>query len=150
MKNIHNIKDNALNIGACYKIGEVTNYENLVKLFFSPQGREFCTKHNFPTIEQFRQIKNKVKPYKVFVDAGEIEAYNQSHIAIIGNTHAKIKMHGVDELYHVIVMHGATATIEVEHYAVAHIVNISGGDVAIYNDKTTKVHYEHQSERSNR
>jgi hypothetical protein len=150
MHNIENIKDKALNIGACDKIGKVSDYKSLVNLFFSPQGREFCEQHNYPSLAMFREISNKVKPYRVFVDADRIEVYNEPYIALVGDTHAKIKIHGVDCLYHIVLMHGATAEIEVSHYAVVQIMNISGGEVAIHNDKTTKVHYEHQFNRSHR
>lgn len=150
MKRIDDIKAKALGIGACEKIGDVIDYESLIKLFFSPQGREFCYKHNYPTLEVFRSIRDEVKPHRVFVDSGNIEAYNEPYIALVGDTHAKIKVRGVDALYHIVLMHGATAEIEASHYAVVHIQNISGGDVAIHNDKTTKIHYEHQSNGSHR
>lgn len=150
MKKIQNIKSDALSIGACDKIGKVVDYKSLVNLFFSPQGREFCEEHNYPSLDMFREISNDVKPHRVFVDAGRIEAYNEPYIALVGDTHAKIKIHGVDCLYHVILMHGATAEIEASHYAVAQIINISGGEVAIHNDKTTKIHYEYQSNCSHR
>lgn len=142
MKKLTNIKDLALNIGACDKISKVSDYKSLVDLFFSPQGREFCQNNNYPTLGMFRTIKEDVKPYRVFVDTGSIETYNEPNIALVGNTHGKIKIRGVDSLYHVILMHGATAEIDISHYAVAQIINISGGYVAIHNDKTTKVHYE--------
>lgn len=145
MDRINDIRSRALGIGACEKIGDIQDYQSLVKVFFSPQGREFCHKNNYPTLEVFRAIREDVKPHRVFVDAGDIEVYNEPYIAIVGDTHARIKIRGVDALYHIVLMHGATAEIDIEHYAVVQIMNISGGDVAIHNDKTTKVHYEHQS-----
>lgn len=148
MKKIAHIKDIAQQIGACDKITGVTGYESLVQLFFTPQGREFCRSHNYPTIVLFESISDDVRPYNVFVNRGDIEVYNVHNIALIGNTHAKIKMRGVDDIYRVLLMHGATAEIEASHYAVGIVDNISGGDVAIHNDKTTKVRYEHQSHGS--
>lgn len=148
MNHIDNIKTEALGIGACAKIGDVADYESLVNLFFSPQGREFCRNNNYPSLEVFRKIKEGVRPYRVFVDAGDIEVYNEPYIALVGDTHAKIKIRGVESLYHILLMHGATADVSARHYAVVSIENISGGDVAIDNDKTTKVHYEHQSNGS--
>ena len=150
MSKIEDIRVEALALGACDKVVDVTDYKSLANLFFSPQGREFCAKHNYPSLEMFRKIKGGAKPYRVFVDAGDIVACNEPNIAIVGNTHARIKIRGVDSLYHIVVMHGATAEIFVEHYAVVEILNISGGEVAIHNDKTTKVHYEHQSNSRNR
>lgn len=150
MDRIKHIKDKAIGIGACDRVGEVMDYGSFAGVFFSPQGREFCTKHNYPTIELFRAIKDDVKPYRIFVDAGHIETYHEPNIALVGDTHAKINIRGVDSLYHIVLMHGATAEINITEYAVVKIENISGGEVAIHNDKTTKVHYEHQSNRRHR
>lgn len=139
MERIDDIKTDALNIGACCKIEEVTNYPQLAELFFSAQGREFCERNNFPSIEHFRTIKEEMKPYNIFVDAGDIEISNTHKIALIGSTHAKIKAKGVQAVHLVMLMHGATAEIEATNYAVVKLVNISGGDVAIRQDIMTKI-----------
>jgi hypothetical protein len=139
MDRINNIKLDALNNGACDKICEVTDYASLVKLFFSPQGREFCEKNNFPTLEYFKAIAKDVKPYNVFVDMSYLELYNRPYVALVGKTHARVVARGVDTVYTIILMHGASAVIDAGHYAVVKIVNISGGDVTIHNDKTAKI-----------
>lgn len=139
MKKINDIKTKALTIGACDKICGVTDYASLVKLFFSPQGQEFCEANNFPTHSYFKAIKNDVKPYNVFVDCGDMTIANIPHIALVGKTHANIRLSGLDSVYTVMLMHGATAHVEASNYAVIKIVNISGGDVAIHNDNTTKI-----------
>lgn len=139
MNKINDIKATALSIGACDKICKVTDYASLVKLFFSPQGQEFCETNNFPTHSYFKVIKKDVKPHNVFVDCGQISIFNTPQIALVGKTHAKIKVSGLDSVYTVMLMHGATAEIEASDYAVLKIVNISGGEVAIHNDNTTRI-----------
>lgn len=139
MRKIANIKKGAKTIGSCNKIRMVTSYESLVRLFFSPQGREFCETHNYPSLDQFREIREEVHPYNVYVDSGDITTSNIHKIALVGNTHATINAQGVEDVYTIILMHGATANVKATNYAVIHIVNISGGEVAIDTDKTTKI-----------
>lgn len=139
MDRLANIKNEALNIGACCKIDDVDNYTHLAELFFSAQGREFCQRNNFPTLEQFKQVKEEILPYNIFIDKGDIEISNTHKIALIGSTHAKIKARGVDSVHLIILMHGATADIEVTNYAVVKIVNISGGEVTTKQDIMTRI-----------
>lgn len=139
MGKLDSIKDGAKDIGSCDKIRTVRGYKSLTELFYSPQGREFCQAHNYPSIEQFREIKQEVFPYNVFVDSGDISLKDVHRIALVGDTHAKIEAEGVDDVFLIILMHGATARIKATKYAVINIVNISGGEVAIDNDITTKI-----------
>lgn len=139
MKRIEDIKNEAIGIGACCRVEDMTDYPHLAELFFSAQGREFCERKNFPSIEHFRAIKADVKPHNIFVDAGDIYIANTHKIALIGSTHATIKARGVKAVHLIMLMHGATAVIDAAEYAVIKVVNISGGDVTINNDITTRI-----------
>ena len=138
MKSIDNIKAKALRIGACDLVSDVEDFASLAKLFFSPQGREFCERHNFPTMTLARRIKTKIKPYDIYVDAGEMTS-TKHRIALIGNTHAKVVAKGTEAVYMIILMHGATVEIDASNYAVIKVINISGGEVAIHKDNTTRL-----------
>lgn len=133
---IHNIINSAHSKGACQKLDKISDYRSLVWAFFSPQGIEFCEKHNYPGIETFRAIKDYVKNRGVYVDRGDVSLKGQRHICLVGNTHATIEAQGVKCVHTVILMHGATATIHASNYAVIKIVNISGGKVEVIKDKT--------------
>lgn len=139
MKKIENIKAKAIEIGACDKIGEVKDFASLAKLFFSPQGREFCENNNFPSLAQWRGVRQGVEPFGIYVNSGDMELCNCHKVALIGKTHAKIKVSGTECVRLIILMHGATAEIEAYNYAVLKVVNISGGEVAIHNDNTTRI-----------
>ena len=52
---------------------------------------------------------------------------------------AEIEASGVDFVHTVILMHGASATINASNYAVIKVVNISGSKVEINKDKTVIV-----------
>lgn len=133
---IHDIVNSAHNIGACKKLDKISDYRSLVWAFFTPQGIEFCEKHNYPDIETFRTIKDFVKSRGVYVDRGDVSLKGQRHICLVGNTHANVEAQGVKFVHTVILMHGATAAIHASNYAVIKIVNISGGNVEIIKDKT--------------
>ena len=97
--------DDAIKKGACNKIVNVKSEEELVKLFFSPQGREFCIEHNFPSLEWFSE--RDFEKYNIFVNKENVIAKNKN-IALI-NSHGELEF---TEGYHVVIlMHGATANI---------------------------------------
>ena len=136
---IKKIQDAALQLGACNKIDKVSGIPSLCRLLFSPQGTEFCEKHNFPDLATFQEIKVEVKAQGVFVDCGNISLRSRQNICLVGSTHASIKMSGVKYTHTVILMHGASAVIEASNYAVVNVVNISGGEVEIKKDNTVIV-----------
>ena len=45
--------DKARALGACRKTDGVTTLDDLLNLFRSPQGLEFCLRHHFPSHEEF-------------------------------------------------------------------------------------------------
>lgn len=138
-KSIHDIINSAHSLGACNKLDKIADYRTLVAAFFSPQGQEFCEKYRYPSIEALRGIKNEVMPRGVYVDCGNVVIKGKKNVCVAGNTHAEIYVSGVRFTHTVILMHGATATIYAENYAVVKVVNIGGGEVKINKDKTVVV-----------
>lgn len=136
---IKGILDSAARLGACDKIDNVGDWGALCSLFFSPQGREFCARHNFPTIEAFRKMARHVAPGGVLVDAGVVRRENDDNIALIGDTVAHLTFNDNTKVHKVILMHGATASIEARNYAVIHLVNIGRCPVSIYKDSTVRI-----------
>lgn len=106
------IMDEAIKLGSCSKMEQVTDLRSAAKMFFTPQGREFCLVHNFPDLKTFRSYKGLDK-FSIFVDEHDIEAENKD-IALI-HSHGDLIF---TEGYHVVIlMHGATATIHKGQYA---------------------------------
>lgn len=136
---IHDIINSAHSLGACRKLDKISDYRTLVAAFFSPQGQEFCEKYCYPSIEALREIKDEVKPRGVYVDCGDVKIKGKKNVCLAGNTHAEIYVSGVRFTHAVVLMHGASATIHAENYAVVKIVNIGGGKVNINRDKTVVV-----------
>lgn len=120
------IKMMALDCGACELIQGAESIADLVALMMTPQGREFCRKHKFPTIEMLRQHKEELASLNIRVDAGSIAAKNVDDIIIAGDTRLFAKYDSSDRPYHVMVMHGARADVMSYNYAVVDVTTIDG------------------------
>ena len=137
---IAKILNGATALGACNKTEGITTTEQLAALFFSPQGREFCLKHNYPTLAMWREIKGHIPDLTkmgIFIDAGAIEVQGKGNIALIGETRAVAKFAGNNYAFHALVLHGAEADIRAENYAVFLVETDSTGKATITKDKTS-------------
>lgn len=110
--------------------------EQIIKLFTSPQGVEFCQENNFPDIETLRQFKELgVERFGVFIDAGRIALDNVRRVVLVGNTEATIICDNRWR-YEVIMMHGAKVQVNASGWAVVFITNKTGCEVtAIAKDR---------------
>lgn len=138
MKAIDEILQKALSLGACNKSNGVTDWRTLVWLFFTPQGIEFCEKNNFPTLEMFKEIKEDVEPYNVFVNAGVQKRSNDSCVAFIGpKSKGELVYDDNTKVHKVIVMHGAKVDLVTRNYAVVKLINIGDNEIRRHRDKTS-------------
>jgi hypothetical protein len=138
MKAIDEILQKALQMGACNKSNGVTDWKTLVWLFFTPQGIEFCQKNNFPTLEMFREIKEEVEGFNVFVNAGVQKRSNDSCVALIGpKTKGELVFDDNTKVHKVIVMHGAKLDIVLRNYSVVRLINIGDNEIRRHRDKTS-------------
>lgn len=136
---IDDIMHEAIDLGACEKSGTVSNYKTLAWLFFTPQGMEFCEKNNFPSIESFRELKDEMSDHSVFVDAGVIQRNNDSAIACVGDTDARLVFDDPTKTHKVIVMHGARVFIVARNYAVVKLVSIGENKISISKDSSSVI-----------
>ena len=107
-----------------------------MRLLLTPQGTEFCTKNNFPSMEQLREFRGKkAESMGIYIDT-DVELTNPVKVFLAGS---KAILH-FDTIgrYNVILMHGAEAEIHAGNYAVVFVKN-SGGKVRIAKDKTARV-----------
>lgn len=118
---ISQIHEAAQQLGACDKFKGNETIDELVELLYSPQGREFCIGHEFPSLDTLRKFKKLgVEQYDIYIDAGTIRLQERENLFLIGNTTASIictqtKRHAV------YLMHGAFARIEAYNYALVHV-----------------------------
>lgn len=122
MRIIRDIYKQAVKLDTCDKFTGKEDYDKIVQLLLSEQGIEFCLKHNFPTVLEFKKFE-KYNPQKdgVFIDAGIIEIKNIPTVFLVGNTEATLIFNNLETNYNVILMHGAKAKIIAENYAVVFV-----------------------------
>ena len=104
-------------LGACRLLHGTENKEELMRLLLTPQGTEFCTKNNFPSMEQLREFRGK--------KAESMGIYIETDVKLTN----PVK---------VILMHGAEAEIHASNYAVVFVKN-AGGKVITHKDHTARV-----------
>lgn len=122
---IQEVINKAISAGACAKMASTANIGELVDLFFSPQGIEFCSKNNFPDLSTFRGLKNELSEFCIFVDSKQIKSANNEFIALVGDTQGELIFDENKHVNTVVLMHGARAVIRASNYAVLNIANIS-------------------------
>lgn len=136
---IKDIMHEAIDLGACEKTSSVSSWKTLAWLFFSPQGVEFCQKNNFPTLSMFRKMDEEIASNCIFVDKGVINRSNDSSIAVIGDTDARLTFDDPTKVHKVIVMHGARVFIVARNYAVVRLVNIGDNKVSVSKDSSAVI-----------
>lgn len=128
-------------LGACQRFrGTEKTLDDIVRLFCSPQGMEFCIKNHFPNIATFRLFKPfNPEKYGIYIDAGIITLKNPKKAVLIGRTSATINCDTL-ERHEIFLLHNAKAVINASRWTVVavqgstgsqHIRNTSGNAVIL-------------------
>lgn len=132
-------------LGACNLKGEVDSLESAIRMMFTPQGREFCIKTGFPTLEFLRKHKKELNVIPgVFIDCGTLISIDSKHpnLLIAGDISASLGIYKPNTLHKIIVAHNAKLDLHVGDFAVATITRIGDAEIKVYNDSTAKVTIE--------
>ena len=127
---IQQIYKQARLLGACKLFtGNERTLEDIVRLFITPQGIEFCSEHDFPNMETFRKfIPYNVERFGIYIDAGTITLHNPERAILIGNTAATINNDTL-EAHEIILLHGAKVIVNASEWAVCKTTIGRGGDI---------------------
>ena len=143
MKIIEELLAGAKAQGACRKAGNIQNLDQLVELYLSPQGLEFCINNNYPSPEQWQAIKEgwgetELAKRKVYInDPHLVNDANPGSIILVGEkTEAYITASGADRIQTIIALHGAKAHVTGREYSVLNLIEASGGTIEYHIDKT--------------
>lgn len=123
-KLIKQIYEQARAIGACDKFkGNERTLEDILALFTSRQGLEFCMNNKFPNINTMRKFKThdeRLKEHGIYIDAGAITLQNPRLAILIGRTSATVTF---DELkrHEVYVLQGAKCTVGAWKWSVVRV-----------------------------
>ena len=134
-------------LGACNLKDEVDSLESALRMMFTPQGREFCIKTGFPTLDFLRKHKEKLNAVPgVQIDCGDINIQpsdsNAPNQLVSGDSQAILHISKPTILHRIIVAHNASLTLYAGEYAVATVTVIGQCEVNVINDGTAKVTIE--------
>ena len=98
--------------------GKERTLDDIVALFSSPQGLEFCIKNNFPNIATFRRFKPyKVERFGIYIDSGAITLKNPKRAILIGRTSATVHCDTLEK-HDIFLLHGAKAVVNASKWSV--------------------------------
>ena len=144
MKLIDELLQGAKAQGACEKAEGIESLDQLLDLYLSPQGLEFCINHHYPTREQWKAIKEQwgeteLCKRNVFIDDPHlILDVNPGTAIFVGEkTHAYITATGSDQTQRIISLHGAKANVSGRDFAVLDLIEAEGGIIEYALDKTS-------------
>lgn len=140
---IKELLDGAKALGACRKTDGIDTLDKLVALYESPQGREFCREHNYPSAQQWERIRDhwgrdELRKQGIYVDEATVQSVCNpgTAVAVGAGTCLHATLSGSDELQRIIAVRGARVTICAEDYAVFEAVNDGTANIAITKDAT--------------
>lgn len=113
---------------ACSILRDDITLTEAVNAIFTPQGREFCSKRGFPSLEELRALQSEngtlLKRKCVHVDeqANELLTHGQRTL-IAGGGKSRVHCEG-QGCYDVIIAHGAEVGITASDYAVVRVTHI--------------------------
>lgn len=107
--------------------------EELMGLFLTPQGIEFCIVNNFPS----RDILSRLKEYHlvrmgIHIDGGKKRLKNARLVVLAGDCNYTLEYDTLDYPCKVVLLHGARAEIKASGYAVVKIEKQAGCECIIY------------------
>lgn len=134
-------------LGACNLKKEVDSLESAIRMMFTPQGREFCMKTGFPTLEFLCEHREELNAIPgVFINYGSVTFRSLDlkypNLLISGSTRASIHISKPSQLHRIIVAHRAAITVHADEYAVVTITQIGDAEIEIVNDGTSQVTIE--------
>lgn len=116
---IRQIYEQAKLLGCCPLFtGKEKTLDELIALFTSPQGMEFCITHHFPNMATYRLFKNlNVERFGIYIDAGTITLKNPERAILIGRTSATIYCDTL-ATHEITLLHSAKSIINASRWAV--------------------------------
>ncbi|HEX2920914.1 MAG TPA: hypothetical protein VHO50_07110 [Bacteroidales bacterium] len=138
MINVKEIYIKAKEKGVCELFKGTETEDELINLFLTIKGIEFCTKNNFPSLDILRQLHGeKLEKHGIYIDSN-VALHNEPMIVLAGNTIADLTYDNGSKGHRVILMHGAKAKITACGWAVVFVTN-AGGEVKTDESEKAKI-----------
>ena len=119
-------------MGVCHLFKGTEDVEELLDIFCSVQGMEYCMKHSFPNISTMRLFKNHDPELLIrkgiYLDAGAVNLRNPRRVIMIGKTSASIYYDTMEE-HNVYVLRGAKCAVSAWKWSVLRVESDSTSKV---------------------
>ncbi|MCQ2299697.1 MAG: hypothetical protein MJZ81_06200 [Bacteroidales bacterium] len=101
--------------------------EELMDLFASPQGTEFCMKHDFPSMARFRAFGGDMAEKRgIYIDSGARRLKNARIAILVGDCDFDLEYDTMEHPCKVVLMKGARARVSASGYSVVKIERQEG------------------------
>jgi hypothetical protein len=115
--------------GVCPLMTGKEDFDGLMRLFFTPQGIEFCAKYKLPSMETLLPFRGMQAARGGFYIDAPVKMRNAANIALFGrDTVADLEYDDTGIRHQVVLMHGAKAKIKASGFAVVFVIN-AGGEI---------------------
>lgn len=100
---------------------------DLLRLFLSPQGLEFCTKYDFLKAEHFADFPaGLLAKWGIYADTGNVAFINEETVVLVGRCSAMLEYDSLDYVCQVVLLGGARATIKARGWSVVRVHKAAG------------------------
>lgn len=121
------IMEQARQFNPCNRFNGCSNIIELIDLMQTPQGIEFCTRYNYPSIKAFEDLdKDFLSEKGIYIDAEDIELTNKDKVFLFGKTSATLIYDDPTKRHQVVLMRGTKAKITATGYSVIAVANAGG------------------------
>lgn len=105
-------------------------FDEMMQLFLSPQGLEFCVSHDFPRRERLQALKEAgISSLGIHIDEGRGKAVNALICVLVGDTDFELEYDTLDYACRVVLMKGARCVIKAGGYSVVSVLAQKGCEV---------------------
>jgi len=134
-------------LGGCDLFTGNEDLGGMIRLYDSFQGRTFCRKTHWPSLEEVRRLKSfDLKSHGVYLDEGDVELFEHDKIIIAGDTHATLH-YNTPKPHSVNVQYGATVEVHASGYAVVDIYAADGCTVKEYVGESAIITHSNKPKR---
>lgn len=119
---VKQLYEEALPLKPCSLFRGTETFREMMQVFLSPQGLEFCISHDFPRDEHLAAIREAgAADMGVHIDEGSGLALNPRTIVLVGDTDFDLFYDTVGYACRVALMKGARCKIHASGYAVVSV-----------------------------
>lgn len=101
--------------------------EELMNLFLTPQGIEFCISNNFPSRDILSRLKeHNLTRMGIHIDGGRKTLKNQKIVVLAGDCDYMLEYNTLSHACKVVLLHGARAKIRASEFSVVKVEKQNG------------------------